>query len=160
VGGGLAEAAAGLGLGTLPVFGAFYVQALTYDVSAIVAAIPSGILVCNLLYLNEFPDVAADSYGRRKTLPIFLGLRRAAILYIILTACVYLVIIAAVTARLIPVQCLLALATLPIAIRACRGSLRYADPKALGAAQASNVMTVLITQLLLGAGFLWAYLWP
>jgi 1,4-dihydroxy-2-naphthoate octaprenyltransferase len=159
VGGGFGEIAAGLGLGTLPVLGAFYVQTVTWSAEAVYAAIPSGILVCNLLFLNEFPDVAADKYGKRKTLPIILGVKRAAILYTVLTVCVFLIVIGGCISRLMPWQCLLALGTLPLAIRACRGAMSVGNPVVLGSAMASNVMTVLLTQVLLGIGFLWAYLW-
>ncbi len=54
------EWAAGLGMGTLPVLGTYFVQMASYTVPAVIASIPSGLLVYNLLLLNEFPDTEAD----------------------------------------------------------------------------------------------------
>ena len=51
---GYPEWSAGLGLGVLPVLGAYFVQTGTYSIDAVLASIPSGILVHNLLLLNEF----------------------------------------------------------------------------------------------------------
>ncbi len=63
----------GLGLGILPVIGAYFVQTATHSWFALAAAIPSGILVHNLLFLNEFPDAEADKTADRKTMPITMG---------------------------------------------------------------------------------------
>jgi 1,4-dihydroxy-2-naphthoate octaprenyltransferase len=145
-----------VGLGALPVLGTYFVQTGEYTLPAVVAAIPSGILVHNLLFLNEFPDTEADKTAGRKTLPITLGKTKASIVYSVLTGLVYLWIIAWVAAGLMPVFCLIALATLPFAVRAIRGALRYQDESKLMPAMANNVLVVLLTQLLLGIGYLLA----
>src|SRR4030042_862095 len=64
---GWPEWAAGAGLGTLPVLGAYFVQTSSYPLAAVIAAVPSGIMVHNLLFLNEFPDVEADIRGGGRT---------------------------------------------------------------------------------------------
>ena len=145
-----------VGLGALPVMGTYFVQTGEYTLPAVVAAIPSGILVHNLLFLNEFPDTEADKTAGRKTLPITLGKTKASIVYSALTGLVYLWIIAWVAAGLMPVFCLIALATLPFAVRAIRGARRYQDESKLMPAMANNVLVVLLTQLLLGIGYLLA----
>ncbi len=62
----IGEFAAGLNLGSLVVLGTYLTQtAGTYTIPAIAACIAPGILVCNLLFLNEFPDVEADRSGKR-----------------------------------------------------------------------------------------------
>jgi len=153
---GWPEWAPGLGMGTLPVLGAYFVQTAAYPASAIIAAIPSGILVHNLLLLNEFPDVDADKKGGRKTLPIVIGKARASIVYSVLTIVVYLWIIGGVAAGQMPVFSLIALLTLPFAIKAIQGALKHQDMNKLVPAMANNVMVVLLTQLLLGIGFILA----
>jgi 1,4-dihydroxy-2-naphthoate octaprenyltransferase len=149
------EWAAGLGLGTLPVLGTYFVQTATY-LPAVIASIPSGILVHNLLFLNEFPDVEADRKGGRRTLPISIGKKRAAVVYSVLTAAVYLWIVGGVLAGQMPVFSLIALLTLPLAIKAILGALRHRDTTALLPAMTSNVMVVLLTQFLLGIGYILA----
>jgi len=153
---GWPEWAPGLGLGALPILGAYFIQTGEYTLPAVVASIPSFILVHNLLLLNEFPDAEADKTAGRKTLPITMGGRGAGIVYTALTIILYLWIIAWVAAGLMPVFCLIALATLPLAVRAIRGALDSQDESKLMPAMANNVMLVLLTQLLLGIGYILA----
>jgi 1,4-dihydroxy-2-naphthoate octaprenyltransferase len=142
-------------MGTLPVLGAYFVQIATYTLPAIVASIPSGILVHNLLLLNEFPDVEADKKAGRRTLPITMGQARASIVYSALTLIVYLWIIGIAVARQEPFL-LIALLTLPLAIKAIRGALKYQEISKLVPAMGNNVLVVLLTQLLLGIGYILA----
>ena len=150
------EWAPGVGLGVLPVLGAYFVQTNDYTLTALVAAIPSGILVHNLLLLNEFPDTEADSKAGRKTTPITMGKTKASIFYSALTVIVYLWIVGAVIAGVMPLFCLIALLTLPLAIKAIQGALKYDDASKLIPAMGSNVLVILLTQLLLGIGYILA----
>jgi 1,4-dihydroxy-2-naphthoate octaprenyltransferase len=151
---GVSEISAGLGLGTLPVLGAYLILNKGFSFPVLFACIPSGILVCNLLYLNEFPDMEADITGKRKTLPIILGKDKAAVLYSALTLLVYLWIILGVILKFMPPFTLIALLTLPFAFKAIGGSLAHRDLSKLVPAQGANVMVVLLTQLLLGIGYI------
>ncbi len=144
----------GAGLGALPVLGAYFAQTGGYSWSALIAAVPSGCLVLNLLLLNEFPDAEADLVGNKKTLPITLGKRKAAIVYTSFCAATYLWIVGAVAARQMPLFCLLALATLPLAYKAVRGAFSYDQPAKIMSAMGNNVLVVILTQALLGAGFI------
>jgi 1,4-dihydroxy-2-naphthoate octaprenyltransferase len=148
------EWAPGVGLGALPVLGMYFVQTGTYTLPAVVASIPSGILVHNLLFLNEFPDTEADKSVNRKTLPIVMGKAKASVLYSVLTALVYVWIIGSVIARMMPIFCLIALLTLPFAIKAIQGALKYQDMAKLGPGMANNVLFILLTQSLLGVGYI------
>ena len=150
------EWAPGLGMGALPVLGAYFIQTTAYTLPAIVASIPSGILVHNLLLLNEFPDTEADKKAGRKTLPIVVGKGRASLVYSVLTGIVYLWIIGGVAAGQMPAFSLLALLTLPLAIKAIQGALKHQEMNRLVPAMANNVLVVLLTQLLLGVGYILA----
>ena len=150
------EWAPGLGLGILPILGLYFIQTGDITLHALIAAVPSGILVHNLLFLNEFPDVEADRGGGRKTTPIILGRAKSSKIYSAVTIAVYLWIIGSVIAEVIPLFCLIALLTLPFAIKAIRGSAQYHDMSKLVPALANNVIVVLLTQLLLGIGYILA----
>ena len=150
------EWAAGLGLGTLPILGVYFIQIGTYTWSIAVASIPSGILVHNLLLLNEFPDTEADKTANRKTLPITMGKTGAGVVYSVLTALVYLWIIGWVVAGLMPIFCLIALLTIPPAIKAIKGALKPQEMSQLMPTMAANVVVVLLAQLLLGVGYILA----
>jgi 1,4-dihydroxy-2-naphthoate octaprenyltransferase len=149
------EWAPGVGLGALPVLGAYFVQTTTYTLPAVIASIPSAILVHNLLLLNEFPDVEADKKAGRKTLPITMGKKKASIIYSVLTIVVYLWIIGVAVVEQEPVL-LIALLTLPFAIKAIQGALRPDEMDKLVPAMGNNVLVVLLTQLLLGIGYILA----
>ena len=148
------EWAAGLGMGTLPILGLYFVQTAGYTTSVVIASIPSGILVHNLLLLNEFPDVDADKIGDRKTLPIDIGKKKASIIYSVLTVVVYLWIIGAVAAGQMPLFSLIALLTIPLAVKAIQGALKHQDMSKLMPAMGNSVLVVLLTQLLMGVGYI------
>ncbi len=154
IGLGISEISTGLGLGTLPVLGVYLILNKGFSLPVLFASIPSGILVCNLLFLNEFPDVEADKTGGRKTLPIILGKDRAARLYSALTLLVYVWIILGVIFKIMPSFALIALLTLPMAFKAISGSLAHSDITKMLPAQGANVMVVLLTQFLLGIGYI------
>ena len=159
---GWPEFASGVGLGALPVLGVYFVQTTVYTLPAVIACIPSGILVHNLLLLNEFPDVAADKKAGRKTLPIVMGKTKAGIVYSILTLIVYLWIIGMAISTAVtksdPFQLflLMPLLTLPFAIKAIGGALKPQQMEKLVPAMANNVLVVLLTQLFLGIGYILA----
>ena len=153
---GWPEWAPGAGMGSLPILGAYFVHAGVFDVSAIIAAIPSGILVHNLLLINEFPDVEADMTAKRRTMPIAFGKRRSSLVYSALTILVYLWIIGGVISSVMPPFSLLGLLTIPWAVKAIRGALNYQDMNKLVPAMANNVLVVLLTQLLMGIGYILA----
>ncbi len=150
----------GLGLGILPILGAYFVQTGQYTFSAFAAAVPAGFLVLNLLLLNEFPDAEADKVADRKTLPITAGKRKAAVAYSIFTILTYVWIIAMVIAGIMPKIELLVLLTLPLAYKAIRGSFGFNNLGKFIPAMAANVMTVLGIPLLMGIGYILATVFP
>jgi len=112
--------------------------------------------VHNLLLLNEFPDTEADKKASRKTLPISTGKAKASLVYSVLTLAVYLWIAAWVIAGIMPAFALIALLTAPFAIKAIQGARRHQEMTRLMPAMANNVLVVLLTQLLLGLGYILA----
>lgn len=155
----LGELSAGLGLGFLPVLGAFMVQSHTINASILVLALMSGILTFNLLLLNQFPDQQADRQGGRRNLVLYLGQERSAILYSSLTFSVYGVILAAVLVGLFPWPVLLGFLTLPLAYRASIAAFEYGSrPGFFVEGQGANVKMILFTQILAVAGLIVAIL--
>jgi 1,4-dihydroxy-2-naphthoate octaprenyltransferase len=151
------EWAAGAGLGALPILGMYFVQTGAYTWNSVIACIPSALLVHNLLLLNEFPDIDADKLANRKTMPITIGRKKAAIFYTIVNIVTYLWIIAWVAAGFMPVWSLLALLTLPLAVKAIDSSFHSDDLSRLVPGMAANVGNILLTQLLLGIGYVIAH---
>ncbi len=151
---GYPEWSAGLGLGILPVLGAYFVHTGVYSLNALIASMPSFFLVHNLLLLNEFPDAEADITVKRRTLPIVVGKKRAAYFFSAVTVLVYLWLIWAVMCRFMPVFTLIALVTLPVAFQVIKGAFRYDDRPAFLKAMGQNVLLVLSTQALIAIGYI------
>ncbi len=151
------EVAAGLGLGSLVVLGAYFVQTGQYTWEVIVASLAPGFLTANLLLLNEFPDLEADRQVGRRNLVMALGKSRAVWLYTILLVCTYLSVVLGVVFGLMPWPTLVTLLTAPLAMKAIQGARRHYDdiPK-LVPALGANVMTILGTDALLTVGYVLA----
>ena len=151
---GYPEWSPGLGLGILPVMGAYFVHTGEYTLSALIASMPSYFLVHNLLLLNEFPDVEADITVGRRTLPIVVGKRRAAIVFSFVTLLVYPWVAWAVLCGHMPVFALLAVLTLPLGAQVVKGSFLYDEMERFLPVMMKNVQLVLLTQALLAAGYI------
>ncbi len=156
----------GVGLGIMPLLGLYFVQTGEYNGMVLIASVPSGILVHNLLLLNEFPDVEADRKGGRKTTPVMFGMEAAARFFRIMTVAVYAWIAGCVLATVItgtvvmPLYCLVSFLTWPLAKKAMDGSKESHDINKLISALGSNVMFILFTQVLIGAGYILEKLFP
>lgn len=150
------EWAPGIGLGVLPVMGAYFVQTGSYTLNTLFVSIPSGLLVHNLLLLNEFPDIEADKHGGRKTLPITIGPRKASYVYSVLLLFTFLWIAICLGMGIMPAFCGLVLLLIPLVGKTARDSLKYVYHDKLETAMKNNVIIVLVTQFLIGAGYVLA----
>jgi 1,4-dihydroxy-2-naphthoate octaprenyltransferase len=151
---GYPEWSPGLGLGILPVMGAYFVHTGEYTLTAFIASMPSYFLVHNLLLINEFPDIEADITVNRRTLPIVFGKRRAAVVFSLFVLLVYIWIVGAVMLRYMPPFTLLALLTLPVGMQVTRGVFRYDEMEIFLPVMMKNVLLVLLTQAFIALGYL------
>jgi 1,4-dihydroxy-2-naphthoate octaprenyltransferase len=150
---GIGEVAAGLGLGLLPVLGAAVVQGGHVGAGAVAAGVPAFFMTFNLLFLNEFPDEAADRAGGRRNLVLLLGRLRAARLYLAAAALGVASIPAAVALGLLPVWSLAAVLPAVALVPAVRWALGAPAAPVPLAALGGNVVWNLATNALLAAGF-------
>lgn len=153
----------GLGFGPLLIVGAFITQLPVGSVSipsqVIWASVPVGILVTNLLWVNEIPDYEADLKTGRRHGVILLGKRKAAVFYVLFLFLAYLFIIIPVAMGILPALALLGLLTIPVAIKASQGALKnYDDTEKLIPTLGQNVLVVLVTPVLMTIGLLIATL--
>jgi len=153
----IGEFSAGLGMGTLPVLGTYFIQTGSYSLEAFVVSLPPGFLTANLLLLNEFPDAEPDKKGGRRNLVITLGRRKASRLYAALMAMTYLCIVVGVVAKLMPAVTLIALASIAFAAIAVSKAFKHHDnlQQSIPALRA-NVITVLGTDALLALAYITA----
>ncbi|MGA3405518.1 MAG: prenyltransferase [Candidatus Bathyarchaeia archaeon] len=151
----LGEFLAGLNLGPLVIYGAYYVQAAGLSIGILAAGIAPGIMIAMVLYLNEIPDIEADAGAGRRNLPILLGRKRAAGIYAVVESFAVIWILIATLTGITPVPTLLALGCLPFALKAIRVTLKsYDDVHKLIPALGANIATAYVTIALLTVGYL------
>jgi 1,4-dihydroxy-2-naphthoate octaprenyltransferase len=154
-----AEFFPGLAFGPLLVMGTYITQLpknyVITPMIPILASIPVGLLVSNLLFLNEFPDYEADfKTGRRHGL-IRLGRKRASKLYTLILFSTFISIIVPVIFSIFPITTLITLIVLPLAVMTSKNVLRNYDyPSKLIPSLAHNTLITLITPILLSLGLL------
>ena len=152
---GIGEFFIGLNFGVLMTLGSFFVQAGHLAWEPVVASIPVGLLIAGVLYINEFQDAPADGAVGKAHLVVRLGRRKAAVGYLAILVATYAVIVFAVLLRITSPFTLIALATLPVAIRAVGvARAHYDEYLKLVPANAATVFIHLLTGLLLSAGYL------
>jgi len=147
--------APGLAFGPLMVLGTHFVLTGGYSWTALLASLVPGFLVSDLLLLNQFPDAEADKTVGRNHLPILIGRKNVARIYVLFLAASYLPLFLGYALGVFPVQVFFALATTVIAVYTARGVLRYSDEmKSLVPYLGKNVIIDLATPALFAIGLI------
>ena len=147
--------APGLGFGPLMVMGTHYVLTGRYDYVALLASLIPGLLVSNLLLLNQFPDVEADASVNRRHILIIFGRTAGAWVYGAFALGAFAWVALAWILGYFPAGTLLALLFLPLALATVKGVIQNAEQiKRLIPYLGKNVIYTLATPLLLGIGFM------
>jgi 1,4-dihydroxy-2-naphthoate octaprenyltransferase len=145
----------GLGFGLLMVSGTYYVLTGEFSWTSLFASLPPFFLGNNLLLLNQFPDVEADSAVGRRNLPILVGKQASSVLYALIMLATFLSMGVGVWLGHLPVASLLGLLILPLGVAASVGVYRYAEdlPRLLRY-MGFNVLLNIVTPVLMAAGLL------
>jgi len=142
-----------INFGVLPVMGTYFVQTGRFDMIAFWTSFPIGFLITAILYINQYPDYEADKATRKDNLVVVLGKKRARIGYYFLMFGNYAIIILAVLLTDLTPYALLALLTLPIALKTVKiFSREYEKVNELIPAQAGTIQVHLLTGLLMSVG--------
>jgi 1,4-dihydroxy-2-naphthoate octaprenyltransferase len=152
---GVGEIAVGLGFGPIMLLGSHYVQAQRFSLEAVWLSLPVAILIALVLYVNEIPDRESDAVAGKRTLPVRWSKEAVIRGYAWSTAAAYGLIGLGAALRILPWPTIIALATIPLAVRVTRGIRdSYENPYALMPTMATNIKLHLYTGLLLLAGYL------
>ena len=151
----LCAIAPGLGFGPLMVMGTFFALTGTYTLAAGLASIVPFFLVSNLLLLNQFPDVEADSQAARRHLPIAIGRKGSSNVYAVLLVAAYVALVIPVAVGVLPYMALFGLLTLPLGFVVVRGARQYYDQiEKLVPVMGRNVLLTLLLPLLMAIGII------
>jgi 1,4-dihydroxy-2-naphthoate octaprenyltransferase len=151
---GLGELAVGACYGPLIAAGAYLVQRGGIARIAVLPAVPLGAMIAAFLWINEFPDYAADRAAGKRNLVVRLGRRRAAYAFSGLVAAAYAGLAVLPLAGL-PATVLLGLAGAPLAFAAARRLLaRHETTREIVPAQAWTLLSFLLLAAGAGIGLL------
>jgi len=152
---GLGELMILINFGILPVMGSYYVQTGTFSLSSFITSFPIGFLITAILYINQYPDYDADKSVGKNHLVVQLGKKRAMAGYYFLIFGNYAGIVLAVIAGYLTPYALIALLSLPIAIKTVNTFARNYDKiREIIPAQAGTIQIHLLTGLLMSIGCL------
>lgn len=148
--------APGLAFGPLMINGAYTVLSGHYSLAVTALSCIVFFLVNNLLLLNQFPDLEADQEAGRCHLPILIGRKKSARVYVGFLAAAYALLVLCVYQDFIPAAGLVGLLSLALAIPAARLALQFPDDiERLKPALALNVAVTLSTPVLIAVGIIW-----
>jgi 1,4-dihydroxy-2-naphthoate octaprenyltransferase len=133
---GLGEAAVFIAMGPLMVLGAYYVMAggaaaSPFLVTPVLAAMPIGCTIANILHANNLRDLEADRAANKWTLAARFGLKFARSEYIFWMFAAYTSLIGLIAVGWIPWICLVTMATIPDARRLIETAVATTDSLAL-----------------------------
>ncbi|HEY3431564.1 MAG TPA: prenyltransferase [Rhodocyclaceae bacterium] len=153
---GLGELAIALGW-ALVVVGSDFVQRGAFELHTIIAGLSFGLMVANLLYINQFPDAVADAAAGKRTVVARLGRRAAVGGYAVIAVCAAFNLLAAVAVGLFPLASLIALLAMIPAFKAWRLLRDNAEnPAALRPAIQATIAAAHLFGLLLAAALAFA----
>jgi len=151
---GVGELAIFLAFGPVLTGGAGYVIAGKVDVAHFLTGIPFGMFTTAILWINEFPDIEADSAAGKRNLVVRLGVDRARIGYYLLILLGFFSIIVLSLIGVYPVYALIGLFALPLAFKIFKKISSFKDWKELIPAQGMTIMMQGLTSILIGIGVL------
>ncbi len=156
---GFAELVCWLGNGLLAVAGTYYVLAGKISTTALLVSVPVGLLVTAIIYIGNVPDAEADAKVGKRTTSVRFGRQAVVVLGPAFYVVVYASLIAGIILHLLPVWTLLALLTVPMAIKIVRlTGKNYNDIPSYAPAIMMTVKIFMLTTLLIIVGFAIAYI--
>ena len=148
--------APGMGFGPFMILGAYYILNGHYSFAVLMTSFIMLFVASNLLLLNQFPDLEPDRAAGRLHLPILVGRKNAALVYVLFLVMAYVLLLLSVYLKLLPIYSLLGMFTLFLGIPAAIFVLRFYDNMArLMPALALNVALTLSLPVLISIGLIW-----
>jgi 1,4-dihydroxy-2-naphthoate octaprenyltransferase len=149
---GIGELLIGLNFGPLTTAGTVLALTGTLAWTDFLVGVPVGLLTTAILWINQFPDEAADRISGKHNLVVVLGGKRARWGYLALVAGAFVIGVAGVLAAVFPPGMLAILAALPLAISAIRITFQHYQHRELVTANARTVYLQMAAGLLAAGG--------
>jgi 1,4-dihydroxy-2-naphthoate octaprenyltransferase len=141
----------------LIVVGSDFVQRHDFSFAPVAAGLGFALLVANVLYINQFPDVKADAQAGKRTMVVRLGVARARWGYALIALLTYGWVLAMVAFGLLPAVALVSLLAAAASFGALRVLWRHAaEPARLAPAIKLTIVAASLHGLLLAAALVLA----
>jgi 1,4-dihydroxy-2-naphthoate polyprenyltransferase len=151
---GLGEIAVAIGFGPIMVLGAQFVQEQRVTWEGFYASLPVGILVAMILYENEIPDRPGDAKAGKRTLPVRWSKEAVLTGYAMAVTAAFGLIAGGAISGLTARPTIIALVTIPMALKVYRGlRAHYDSPYEIMASLGVGVNLHLYTGMLLIVGY-------
>ena len=142
---------------TLIVVGSDFVQRGRFDFAPLAAGLGFALLVANVLYINQFPDIRADALAGKRTVVVRLGPALSRWGYALIAGLCYLWALAMILAGRLPPLALLSLLAAAASFAALRILWREAaHPSALAPALKLTILAAVSHGLLMAAALTFA----
>lgn len=152
---GFGEFSIFLGFGLLPALGAYYVQTAALTWNALLIGVTPGLLITNILWINEFPDYESDKEVGKNHWVVRLGPAASRYGYYFFAAVAFAVVFLLGFFPTIGKWSWLGLLALPLNIGAALILHRhYLEPRVLEKAQGLTIAVNMIAGLLVAAGMI------
>ncbi len=146
---GLGELAVGITYGPLITTGMYMVLTKSFDPRVVVASLPIGFIIANVLWINQFPDYEADKKGGKMNWVVRLGRQKAVIGYALLFILAYISFIVIAIVYRNPLW-ILGFAGAPVAAKAVKiAAKEHANTPRLIPANAGTIQTYMITGIVM-----------
>ena len=146
----------GIGFGHLMVMGTNFVLTGNYSWTSFIISMVPFFLVCNLLLLNQFPDIDADREFGRRHLPITVGRKTCVNIYGSFLLFAFFSIIAGWLLKFLPLQSLICLICIIPGFHIFLGVKKnFNSIPDLIPFMGKNVALILLTHILLTTGIIW-----
>lgn len=146
---GLGEVTVGITFGPLILCGIYLVMTGSIDLRAIVVSIPIGLLIANVLWINQYPDYEADLQGGKMNWVVRLGKKKALKIYKLLFILAY-AFFPLISIILRNWSWLLGFSTAPLALQAVKtAQIYYNDIPRLIKANARTVQVYMLTGVIM-----------
>lgn len=100
------------------VMGADFALRRVFSCQSMIVGMPFALLVTNLLYINQFPDIKADTIVGKRTLVVRLGATQAVWVYLALASIAFIWLLAMVKGAVLPLMAMLSVLPLRLSLRA------------------------------------------
>ena len=146
---GLGEVIIFLAFGPLITLGMGYINFGIFKPEYFFIGIPNGLVVTNILWINEFPDYEADKKSGKRNLVVRMGTASSRYGYVMFEVLFYLSTVTLILFRIFPAGSFIVFFSLPLAIKATRHMWNHhSDPVAIIPAQAKTIQFQMITAVL------------